>query len=61
MLHLNGKEIFTTAVSQNIGKIAGIRIGFEGPGEIKDVKLGDDKRVVYSEDFSGKQALAAVK
>ena len=58
---LNGKEIFTTAVNQNIGKIAGIRIGFEGPGEIKDVKLGDDKRVVYSENFSGKRVLAAGK
>ena len=58
---LNNKIIYVTPVRQNIGKIAGIRIGFEGPGEIKNIKLGDDKRVVYAEDFSGKHVLASIK
>jgi hypothetical protein len=53
--------IFTSVVKGSIGKIRGIMIGFEGAGEIKDVKLGDDTHVVYQEDFSKKQVLAALK
>lgn len=58
---LNSKVIFTDVVKGNIGKIRGILIGFEGAGEIKNVKLGDDKRVVYEEDFTKRQDLAAAK
>lgn len=56
---LNGTVIFTDVIKGSIGKIRGIMIGFEGAGEIKDVKLGNDTRVVYQEDFSRKQVLAA--
>jgi hypothetical protein len=49
---LDGKLIFTTPMNFNIGNIVGIRIGFEGPGEVKDVKLGNSQRVVYRQDFS---------
>lgn len=59
MVYLNGKIIFADAVRRSIGKIRGIMIGFEGAGEIKNVKLGDNKHVVYQEDFSSKQLLTA--
>jgi len=59
IVSLNGKVIFTDVVKGSIGKIRGIMIGFEGAGEIKDVKLGDDTHVAYQEDFSKKQVLAA--
>ncbi|HVW96438.1 MAG TPA: hypothetical protein VHA56_10770 [Mucilaginibacter sp.] len=52
VISLNGKQIYESAVSQGIGKITGIRIAFEGAGEIKKVKLGDDDHVVYQEDFT---------
>lgn len=59
IVSLNGKVIFTDVVKGSIGKIRGIMIGFEGAGEIKDVKLGDGTHVVYQEDFSKKLVLAA--
>ena len=49
---LDGKSIFSTPMNFNIGNIVGIRIGFEGPGEIKDIKLGSSQKVVYHEVFS---------
>ncbi|MGN6396583.1 MAG: hypothetical protein ACTHMI_13525 [Mucilaginibacter sp.] len=58
MVCLNGKIIFADAVRRSIGEIRGIMIGFEGAGEIKNVKLGDDKHVVYQEDFSKAQVVA---
>jgi hypothetical protein len=51
---LNNKVIFTTLMDMSIGKITGLRYGFEGTGEIRDIKLGDEKKIVYQEDFRPK-------
>ncbi len=53
-ISLNNKVIYSGLIAQDIGKIVGIGIGFEGAGEIKSVKLGNRQKVVYQQAF-GKQ------
>lgn len=49
---LNEKSILTRALPNgSVGEIVGIRITFEGTGEIKDVKLSSPTKVVYEEHF----------
>jgi hypothetical protein len=50
-ISLNGKVIYSGLIVQDIGKIVGIGIGFEGSGEIKSVKLGNTQKVVYQQIF----------
>jgi hypothetical protein len=50
-IELNNKKVLSIPMKQNIGKIVGIRIGFEGPGEIKDVKLSNSQKVFYQQSF----------
>jgi hypothetical protein len=48
---LNGKQIFTAPITQTIGDIVGLSVGFEGAGEIKSVKLGNSTHTVLSDSF----------
>lgn len=52
IVKLNNKQIFATAINENIGQIKGICIGFEGAGEIKNIVLGNQKGIIYKEYFS---------
>jgi hypothetical protein len=49
---LNNKPIFAAPITQTIGDIIGISIGFEGAGEIKNVKLANKTRRVLQDDFA---------
>jgi hypothetical protein len=53
-ISLNDKVIFSGLIGQDIGKIIGIGIGFEGSGEIRNVKLGNMQKEIYQQTF-GKQ------
>jgi len=55
-ISLNNKVIYSGLIAQDIGKIVGIGIGFEGAGEIKSVKLGNHQKLIYQKVF-GKQHL----
>ncbi|TWJ03163.1 hypothetical protein JN11_00700 [Mucilaginibacter frigoritolerans] len=46
-ISLNDKVIYSGLIAQDIGKIVGIGIGFEGAGEIKYVQLGSRQKVIY--------------
>lgn len=48
---LNGKQIFTAPITQTIGDIVGLSIGFEGAGEIKSVKLGNSTQTSLNDSF----------
>jgi len=48
---LNDKVIYSGLITQDIGKIVGIGIGFEGSGEIKSVKLGNRQKLIYQQVF----------
>lgn len=50
-VYLNNNLIFTKPITQTITQIAGICIAFEGSGEIKDVKLGNQDKVVLDDKF----------
>ena len=50
-ISLNKKQIFTAPITQTIGDIVGISIGFEGAGEIKDVKLSNNEKVMLDDRF----------
>lgn len=50
-VELNGKEIYSEKVRFPVGDIVGIRLGFEGTGEIAAVKLGGAGKVSIDEDF----------
>jgi hypothetical protein len=52
IVSLNNKQIFATIINEDIGKIKGVCIGFEGSGEIKSIGLGNKDGVGYKEDFS---------
>jgi hypothetical protein len=51
-VYLNNKLIFTKPITQTITQIAGICIAFEGSGEIKNVKLGNENNVVLDDKFA---------
>ncbi|WP_184548186.1 hypothetical protein [Mucilaginibacter sp. FT3.2] len=48
---LGEKLIFSGLIRQDIGKIVGLVIGFEGAGEIKSVKLSNRQRIIYQQVF----------
>jgi hypothetical protein len=48
---LNGKQIFTAPITQTIGDIVGLSIGFEGAGEIRSVKLGNSTQTALNDNF----------
>jgi hypothetical protein len=48
---LNGKQIFTAPIAQTIGDIVGVSVGFEGAGEIKNIKLGNSTRTILNNTF----------
>lgn len=50
-ISLNGKQIFTAPITQTIGDIVGLSIGFEGAGEIKSVKLGSSTQIALNDNF----------
>jgi len=50
-VYLNNNLIFTKPITQTITQIAGICIAFEGSGEIKDVKLGNQDKLVLDDQF----------
>jgi hypothetical protein len=50
-IYLNDKLIFSEDQKTPVGDIVGIRIAFEGAGEIKAVKLSALDKVVYQEHF----------
>ncbi|MDN5286630.1 MAG: hypothetical protein JWR38_2904 [Mucilaginibacter sp.] len=52
-ISLNNKVIYSGLIAEDIGKIVGIGIGFEGAGEIKSVKLGNRQKIIFRQ-FSGK-------
>jgi len=58
---LNGKLIFTTPMPGSIGRLTGICLGFEGAGEVAQVKLGDHRKTVYEDDFQSQRTLTASK
>jgi len=48
---LNAKLILDEDQKQTIGNIIGLRIGFEGTGEIKEVAFSGSGKSFYSEKF----------
>jgi len=48
---LNNTEILNIPQSKPVGDIIGIRYEFEGPAEVKDVRLASHGKVVYEEKF----------
>lgn len=46
-ISLNDTIIFSGVIAEDIGKIVGIEISFEGTGMIHDIKLGNSKKVIY--------------
>ncbi|WP_158799992.1 hypothetical protein [Pedobacter sp. L105] len=48
---LNGKIILSKPITQTIGDLVGLCFGFEGAGEIQNVKLSSSKKTVYQEQF----------
>jgi len=51
IVSLNSKQILDVALPGNEGNIVGIRYEFEGPGQVKDVRLASKDKVVYEERF----------
>ena len=50
-ISLNDKLVFQSDDAGSIGDVIGLRYAFEGPGEVKQVKLGNSEKVVYEEVF----------
>jgi len=50
-VYLNNKQVFATSINENIGRIKGICVGFEGSGEIKSVILNNKTGLAYKEGF----------
>lgn len=51
VISLNGRQVMDTRLPGNNGTLIGIRYEFEGPGEVKDVKLASHGKVAYEEKF----------
>lgn len=52
-IFLNGKPIFKENISENIAELVGIKISFEGTGEIKNVRLGaPGKPPILNDEFN---------
>lgn len=50
-ISLNEEVVFRSDDAGSIGDVIGLRYAFEGPGEVKEVKLGNSGKVVYEEVF----------
>jgi hypothetical protein len=50
-IRLNNKQIFSNSHQHNLGRIVGIRIEFEGAGEVKSIKLETPGKPPYEEKF----------
>lgn len=50
-ISLNQRLIYSGVLAQDIGKIVGLGIGFEGAGEIRSVKLRTRQKLVYQQVF----------
>jgi hypothetical protein len=50
-IYLNDKLAFKEEQKQPVGEIVGLRIAFEGPGEMKEVRLSNSEKVVYEDLF----------
>jgi hypothetical protein len=50
-ISLNNKVVYSGLIAQDIGKVVGIGIGFEGAGEISDVQLGNRQKIIYRQVF----------
>jgi hypothetical protein len=48
---LDSALVFTVAQPMDIGRIVGIRISFEGTGEIKHAMFASGGKVAYEEGF----------
>jgi len=51
MIYLNDKQIFSSRQEHNLGQIVGLRIEFEGAGEVKSIKLETPGKTPYEEHF----------
>jgi hypothetical protein len=51
-IYLNDQLVMNEEQPQTIGDIIGLRIGFEGTGEIKGVNLSSAGKIIYSEQFN---------
>ena len=47
---LDGKEVFTTEYSEEIGQLAGLRFRFLGAGEVQDLRLYESDGTLVSND-----------
>ncbi len=50
-VYLNDKLVWSERQQQSAGEIVGLRVAFEGPGEMKEVRLSNSEKVVYEDLF----------
>ena len=50
-VYLNDKLVWKEKQKQSAGEIVGLRVAFQGPGEIKEVRLSNSEKVVYEDLF----------
>jgi len=50
-VYLNDKLVWKEEQKESVGEIVGLRVAFQGPGEIKEVRLSDSEKVVYEDLF----------
>lgn len=48
---INDHSVFKEEQKNPLGEIVGIRVAFEGPGEMKEVRLSNSEKVVYEDLF----------
>ncbi|SHF43106.1 hypothetical protein [Pedobacter caeni] len=50
-VYLNGKQVFSKAQTHSLGRIVGLRLEFEGSGQVKDLKLESPGTKPFDEHF----------
>jgi len=50
-IYLNDKLVLKEEQKQSVDEIVGLRVSFEGPGEMKEVRLSNSQKVVYEDLF----------
>jgi hypothetical protein len=48
---LNDRPVFKEEQKNSLGEIVGLRVAFEGPGQMKEVRLSNSEKVVYEDLF----------
>jgi hypothetical protein len=43
--------VFKEEQKNSLGEIVGLRVAFEGPGQMKEVRLSNSEKVVYEDLF----------